>query len=68
MKRKIIIIGTLLTLGAASLLTGCEHKTPVVEEASLGTKLIDQARDAVNQAGQSIPDNPDDLLNSITGN
>ncbi|MBR6172694.1 MAG: hypothetical protein IKQ49_05935 [Eubacterium sp.] len=67
MKRKIIIIGTLLTLGAASLLTGCEHKVPQVEEASIGTKLIDQARDAVDQANQSIPSNPDDLVHSLTG-
>ena len=65
MKKKIRLLGIILTLLTASLLTGCKEKKPVVvEEAELGKKLIDQANDVVNQAQQG---NPDDVLNNVQG-
>ncbi len=68
MKRKLILVGTILTLGCAALLTGCEQKKkdiPVVNEVDLGKNLIDQAKDAVDNSNQM---NPDNLLDSIKDN
>ena len=67
MKRKIILIGALLTLGASLLLSGCGEKPVIVQEGEMGQKLIDQARDAVNQSNPSQQSDPDALLNSLTG-
>ena len=68
MKRKIILVGALLTLGASLLLSGCGEKPVVVQEGEMGQKLIDQARDVVEQNNQTLPSDPDALLNSLTGN
>ncbi|MBO6161930.1 MAG: hypothetical protein J6O53_01610 [Eubacterium sp.] len=63
MKKKFKILGLLMVFSTA--LTGCDKKeVPVAAETDLGKQLIDQAKDAVNNANQS---NPDQLLNSLTG-
>lgn len=65
MKKRFKILGLLLVFSTAALLTGCDKKeVPVAAETDLGKQLIDQAKDAVNNANQS---NPDQLLNSLTG-
>ncbi len=59
MKKKLLIIGALLALGAATL-TGCgPEKTVGDQQVDLAKNLIDKANDAVDNANQT---NPDSLL------
>ena len=48
-------IAAILLLSCGAVLSACGEKpsVPVVEEASIGTKLIDQAQDLVNQINQA---------------
>lgn len=59
-------IAAILLLSCGAVLSACGEKpsVPVVEEASIGTKLIDQAQDLVNQNNDSVND-ADKLLDSL---
>ncbi len=60
MKKRFLLLASLLILGTASLLTGCgPEKTVGDQQMELAKKLEDQAQEAVDQLNQQ---NPDSLL------
>jgi len=57
MRKKLVIIGAILVLGTATLLTGCgPEKTVGDQQVDLAKNLIDKANDAVDNANQPTPD------------
>ncbi len=59
-------IAAIMLIACGALLSACGEKPPVVEEASLGVKLMDQAHDVVDQANQGV-NAADSLLDSLEG-
>ncbi len=65
MRKRLVIIGAILVLGTASLLTGCGGEKSVGDkEIELAKNLKDKANDAVDKANQT---NPDSLLDNMPG-
>ena len=57
MKKRVVLLGTLLVLGTASLLTGCgQEKTVVEQQYDLAQNLENKANDAVDKVNNSNPD------------
>ncbi len=65
-KKNLRIAGLLLALSFPLLLSGCEQKTPTAEEAELGKKLIDQAKEVTSQQ-QDAADAANQLLDNLPG-
>ena len=64
MKKKIILLlATVLSLAAFA---ACGKKDPVVQEASLGIKLENDAKEVVQQQQDSM-DGADNMLDNING-
>ena len=57
MKKRILLLASLLVLGTATLLTGCgPEKTVGDQQMDLAQKLEDQAQEAVDQLNKQNPD------------
>ena len=57
MKKRILLLASLLVLGTATLLTGCgPEKTVGDQQMDLEQKLEDQAQEAVDQLNKQNPD------------
>ena len=57
MKKRVIILGMILVLGTATLLTGCgEEKTVVEQQADLAKNLTKKANDAMDKVNNATPE------------
>ena len=57
MKKRILLLASLLVLGTATILTGCgPEKTVGDQQMDLAQKLEDQAQEAVDQLNKQNPD------------
>lgn len=63
MKKRILLLASLLVLGTATLLTGCgPEKTVGDQQLELAKNLKDKANDAVDKANNL---NPDQVLDDM---
>ncbi|MBR0146830.1 MAG: hypothetical protein IJM25_09235 [Eubacterium sp.] len=62
MKKRLLLLASLLVFGTAALLTGCgPEKTVGDQQVDLAKNLIDKANTAVDQANQTNPDSMLDM-------